>query len=527
MTTSSEEIYDCIIIGSGLAGMTTALSCLDRGAKVVMLEKEAKLGGNSMKASSGINAACPIDDGDGTTTVSQQQEIDAFVQDTKKSAGSQPNAALIEILVNQSAPALMWLKDRVQVDLLQCKTRLGGHSSKRTFRPVKGAVGYSVMSGMQKALEAYHAAESGDGQDPSPPSNKGRLTIMTEIKMTGLVTGEDGKSVIGVTATAGPESSSEETIIQLKSKNIVLATGGFAADRTKSSLLAQHRPDLLKMPATFGDFSTGDGIQLATSTTSSIKAKTCLMDKVQIHPTGFVDPADPTSPTKFLCAELLRGIGGILLNEQGERFCNELGTRDYVVNKMMMQEQQEKVFYIVLGSNAAKAGAEHVGFYTWKKLLQKHTGIQETAQTMGIPKERLEATIADYCAAASKGAEDAHGKTFFPNLFMDNLQEEEFLVGKVTPVLHYCMGGLSVNPQGKVLDEDNNVIPGLHAVGEVAGGTHGDNRLAGNSLLECLVFGRIIGENLPLQQEADETKVVVQETTTHSSKVNTRNTECA
>jgi succinate dehydrogenase/fumarate reductase flavoprotein subunit len=61
------------------------------------------------------------------------------------------------------------------------------------------------------------------------------------------------------------------------------------------------------MPATFGDFSTGDGIKLTTA-----GAGTCLMEKVQVHPTGFIDPADPSSSSKFLCVELLRGMGAIL-----------------------------------------------------------------------------------------------------------------------------------------------------------------------------------------------------------------------
>lgn len=516
MTSAEQDIYDCIIVGSGLAGMTTALSCVDRGGKVLLLEKEAKLGGNSMKASSGINAAPMNEDG----TVSQQ-ELDTFLQDTLKSAGSHPDPALMETLVKESAPALVWLKDRVQVDLLQCKTRLGGHSAERTFRPVKGAVGWTVMSAMQKALEA----------------KKESCTIMTQTKLTGFLRDDTG-NIIGVTATSSEETveydtgnimgvtaaTSEETV-EFRAKHVVLATGGFAADRTQSSLLAQHRPDLLDMPATFGDFSTGDGIQVATST---VKAGTRLMNKVQIHPTGFIDPADPTSPSKFLCAELMRGVGGILLTPEGDRFCNELGTRDYVVDKMLNHSSDSRVFYILLGSEAAKAGAEHAGFYTWKKLLQKYAGIQEVAKEMGISAEKLKATIGEYWAGTMEGA-DAFGKTFFPNPpFADKLDDEEFLLGKVTPVLHYCMGGLSVDTRGQVLDENNEIIPGLYAVGEVAGGTHGDNRLAGNSLLECLVYGRIIGENLPIQQQSVSAKAVeAAAANTHSTRVNSRGTECA
>jgi succinate dehydrogenase/fumarate reductase flavoprotein subunit len=279
---TARQGVDCIVVGSGLAGLTAAIICLDRGGKVLLLEREAKLGGNSIKASSGINA-CPADD-DG---IASKEEIDAFVQDTMKSAGKGANSQLIETLVTNSAIALKWLNDRIEVDLLQSRTRLGGHSRERTHRPVKGAVGFSVINGMQKALKLFQ--------------ENGTLEIMTETALTGLLPSEDGKSVIGVTAQHGSDE------LCLKAPHVVLATGGFAADRTDDSYLAKHRPEYLHMPATFGDFSTGDGIKLTTA-----GAGTCLMEKVQVHPTGFIDPADPSSSSKFLCVELLRGMGAIL-----------------------------------------------------------------------------------------------------------------------------------------------------------------------------------------------------------------------
>jgi succinate dehydrogenase/fumarate reductase flavoprotein subunit len=83
----------------------------------------------------------------------------------------------------------------------------------------------------------------------------------------------------------------------------------------------------------------------------------------------------------------------------------------------------------------------------------------------------------------------------------DPLEQEEFYVGRVTPVLHYCMGGLTINSLGQVLNGKKEPIPRLFAVGEVAGGVHGNNRLAGNSLLECLVFGTVIGKAMPISLE--------------------------
>jgi succinate dehydrogenase/fumarate reductase flavoprotein subunit len=107
---------------------------------------------------------------------------------------------------------------------------------------------------------------------------------------------------------------------------VIIATGGYAADFSKGSLLEQFRPDLLHLPTTNGDHCTGDGIKMAMA----IGASTVDMKWVQVHPTGLVDPKEPDSKLKFLAAEALRGVGGLLLNREGDRFCDDLGKRDYV-----------------------------------------------------------------------------------------------------------------------------------------------------------------------------------------------------
>ena len=79
---------------------------------------------------------------------------------------------------------------------------------------------------------------------------------------------------------------------------------------------------------------------------------------------------------------------------------------------------------------------------------------------------------------------------------MPTSDDESYYAGMVTPVLHYCMGGIRIDDEGHVLNEDGRKVEGLYAAGEVAGGVHGSNRLGGNSLLECVVFGRRIGNLL-------------------------------
>jgi aspartate oxidase len=123
---------------------------------------------------------------------------------------------------------------------------------------------------------------------------------------------------------------------------------------------------------------------------------------------------------------------------------------------------------------------------------------------MGVPVMTLTKTLQDYGRDTQNGS-DQWGKTVFPTVFSENLEEEDFLVGMVTPVLHYFVGGLTIDKEGSVLDAENQqIIPGLHVAGEVVGGVHGNNRLAGNSLLECLVFGRIIGNKIAISATSDQ-----------------------
>lgn len=111
---------------------------------------------------------------------------------------------------------------------------------------------------------------------------------------------------------------------------VILATGGYAADFTPDSLLKKHRPEYYDLPTTNGDHCTGDGQKMATA----IGASAIDLEKVQVHPTGLVDPNEPDAKVKFLAAEALRGVGGLLLDKNGDRFVDELQHRDYVTGKM-------------------------------------------------------------------------------------------------------------------------------------------------------------------------------------------------
>lgn len=196
------------------------------------------------------------------------------------------------------------------------------------------------------------------------------------------------------------------------------------------------------------------------------------------------------------------------------RFCNELGTRAYVTDMMLNHDpdyasegkwnvdHKIPTFSLVLSSSAALDGQKHVNLYQHKGLLTKIEGIEALANWMNLTKTEEETTLRQtmiqYQSSAKQG-KDEWGKVSFRGVPSPDLENETFYVGTVTPVLHYCMGGVTIDEDGNVLNENQEIIHGLHAAGEVSGGVHGNNRLGGNSLLECTVYGTIIGQKIPIQ----------------------------
>merc|ERR1712176_956807 len=290
---------------------------------------------------------------------------------------------------------------------------------------------------------------------------------------------------------------------------VILCSGGFGADFSGDSLLAKYRPDLLHLPTTNGEHCTGDGIKMA----EAIGGRSIDLEWVQVHPTGLVKPDDPDAKIKFLAAEALRGVGGLVFDANGKRFANELGRRDYVTGEMW---KNKPPFHLVLNKAAAEEIHWHCKHYTGRGVMKFYESGEALAKDMGVPVSKLEATHDAHYQAAKKTEKDpdggswpaypsgkswdeasgktGSGKKFFHNIIQGSaVRTEPFYVAIITPVIHYCMGGLEIDTDSAVVNADGQAIPGLYAAGEVAGGVHGNNRLGGNSLLDCVVFGRVAG----------------------------------
>jgi succinate dehydrogenase/fumarate reductase flavoprotein subunit len=224
------------------------------------------------------------------------------------------------------------------------------------------------------------------------------------------------------------------------------------------------------------------------------------MDKVQVHPTGLVDPKEPHAKVKFLAAEALRGVGGLLLDSGGERFIDELEKRD-VVSEAMWKRDKFPV-RLVLNTKAAKEIQWHVKHYEgtpFKNVANIGRGLMrhfksgaDLAKEIGIETSKLESVFKDYNEYASGNKKDPFGKKFFQNYPFEI--NDEFHVALMEPVLHFTMGGVEIDDQSRILIEDGKKpLEGLWACGELAGGVHGSNRLGGSALLGCVVYGRVAG----------------------------------
>lgn len=457
-----------IVVGSGLAGLSAAHEALRAGAAVRMLDRAPKPGGNSIKASSGINGA-------GTRFQSSLgiAKDDSFYSDTVRSAGARfaessppiDRKALVEILTNQSEGAVNWLADDLNVDL-SVVAQLGGHSVPRTHRGGgKLPPGAAIVSALVDALKA----------NPN-------FSLENSAEVEELLTSDETVKGVRYRAADGQAQELEGPV--------VFATGGFAGDA--HGLLSKYRPDLAGIPSTNEVRPASHGLL------SAIGASFVDMDSVQIHPTGFVDPKDPGSAYKFLAAEALRGEGGILLSSDGERFVNELQTRDVVSAAIMslphstVEKTRQWEVTLLLDPGACEATASHIGFYLWKGLVQKKK-VRDLA-----PK--VIASVDKYATLVTEHGEDALGRKAFGHWKLppgDANRDEEVCIGTVTPVIHFTMGGVTFDSQARVLRSKEGgsliPIPGLWAAGEITGGIHGANRLGGSSLLECAVFGRIAG----------------------------------
>ena len=482
---------DGVYVGAGDAGMTAAITAAAEGKSVVILESQSMVGGNSVRATGGMNAGKTVyqdenefgesagvektlktaaekyADNETITalakTVSEQwaayqadptgyfDSVELMELDTMIGGKGINDPELVETLCANSADAIDWLDEHGIT--LHNVSSFGGASVKRIHRPVN-AEGKTVSVGSYMIPLLQENCE------------KAGVKMMLDTTATEILTDANGAAV-GVKATG----ASGETVT-VNAKAVVLATGGFGANL---DMVVKYKPELKGFMTTNAPGIQGQGIEMA----QAIGAATVDMDQIQIHPTVEAN-------TAALITEGLRGDGAILINEEGQRFIDEVGTRDVVSAAEIAQTGSYS--WLVVDQAMADASSVIQG-YIKKGYTVTGSTYEELGKAMGVDAAAFAETMEKWNGYVEAKNDPDFGRTSFAN----PLNTAPYYAVKVTAGVHHTMGGLKINANTEVLNEKGEVIPGLFAAGEVAGGVHGANRLGGNAVADFTVFGRIAG----------------------------------
>ncbi|WP_288875975.1 flavocytochrome c [uncultured Fusobacterium sp.] len=448
---------DVVVIGAGGAGLVAAIEAKLNGAKnVAVLEKMAFAGGNTLI--SGGEYAAPnnwIQEKKGI-----QDSKDIFYNDILKGGDNEGDPKLVRVLADNALDGAKWLRDYVDVTFEDRQLFFGGHSVERSLVP-KDATGVEMI----KKLLAK-ADELG-------------IKVYYETPATELIVDKD--RVVGVKA----ESATTDYTFNAKN-GVIIASGGFGSNVQMRMKYNKDIDDSILSTNTVG--ITGDGIVMA----EKVGAKLEDMQFIQTYPT-----CDPISGALLYFGDVRLAGGSILVNQEGKRFVEELQRRDVI--SMAIKSQPGSVAYQfcdqaqVDNSGVAEHHKGEVEYLFNNKLLVKANTIKEAADFFGIDAKELEKTVDKYNEYAKNGKDLEFNKRGKLTPFDKN---GPFYIMKAVPAVHHTMGGLKIDENARVINQNGEPIKGLYAAGEVTGDIHGTNRLGSDAIADITVFGKIAGKNV-------------------------------
>jgi len=436
---------DVVVIGAGGAGMTAAIMLKQAGVNFILLEKMPYAGGNTTKATGGMNAS--------ETHYQKEQGIEdsnaLFAADTMKGGHALNDASLVAMMANSSAGAIDWL-DSIGANLPKISFS-GGASVNRIHAPEDGSgVGAFLV-------DRFNAKLSELG-----------VEIMFETAATELLTDAEGK-------ISGVKAEGTDAIYTINAKSVILASGGFGANE---EMYTTYRPDLKGTVTTNAPGATGDGIVMA----QALGADLVDIEQIQLHPTV-------EQTTSMLITESVRGDGAILVNQGGVRFTNELLTRDAVSAAELAQEGS---YAYIIFDQKLRDNLKAIEKYVKSGITVQADTIEGLAEQLSIDSAVLAKTLADWNECVKNQRDPEFGRT---TGMKEDLSTAPYYAIKIAPGIHHTMGGVKINTAAEVINTEGKAIPGLFAAGEVCGGVHGGNRLGGNAVADIVIFGRIAAES--------------------------------
>lgn len=457
-----DETVDVVVIGSGFAGMAAAHEAAKTAESVVMLEKMSYTGGNSRIAGGGY---CCWD-----SKLKLREELglgddswQLHCRDTLAAGGGYGSPRLAEVLA-KGAPAGLDLMVDAGIPFRKSLPRIGGHSAYRSYQ--MACTGAEAMA----KLKSYCLERTG-----------AELRCNSKVREIVRERDELGNGRVSGVVVEGPRG-----VYRLNARRgVIVASGGFAHDADMRTVYKPSLTDAYNCTNHRG--ATGEVIRQA----KAIGADAVHMEFVQLYPcanpkTGGIDQA------AFLCYSGT-GYGLVYVTAEGERFVNELASRE-VVSDAQIDSGSRPSYSILNDEIFSKLG---ISVEDVEKIVQsgralRASSLTRLAEKAGFDVAAFEASIAQHNKAVASGIDEKQGKPMTSQ--MVPLEQGDFYAIPQWPSVHFCMGGLRIDEKARVLDAWGNPIPGLYAAGEACGGLHGGDRLGGNAIAECFVFGRIAGQ---------------------------------
>jgi flavocytochrome c len=451
-----KEKTDVLVIGAGGAGLAAGISASQNGARVIILEKMPRAGGNTIISGAAYNAVDP----DRQKPQGIEDSTDLHFTQTYEGGDKAGDPVLVRTLVEGALPSLHWMESMGMEFTPDVFTVLGGLWP-RAHRPVK-----PLGTGYIETDLNYISLHSD------------QITLLYDTKATELIV--KGGRVTGVKAS-GPDKDYEFTA----SKGVVIATGGFGANKELRQKYNTQWPDLTNAGTTNHPGATGDGLVMA----EAVGANFVGMEYIQLLPMG-----DPQ--TGSLSGNIEQAVEDrFFVNKDGNRFVDEGARRD--VMTLALFQQRDAFMWVICDKHSYPTPQVKNNFNeSIEELIQQGRAfgadtIEELAGKIGVPPANLKAAVDEFNAGVDAG-KDKWGRT----LFKIKIDTPPYYAGARIPTVHHTMGGIQINKDAQVINKSGQVIPGLYAAGEVTGGIHGSNRLGGNALADIHVFGRIAGTNV-------------------------------
>lgn len=464
---SWKEEADVVIIGSGFAGLAAALEAVQAGVTVKIIEKMPTAGGNSIINGGDFAAA--------GTKMQAEANIDdspeVMLQDMLRAGLSLNHVEKARIVAEKSNETFEWSQNYLGVKYAKVNFH-GGHAVPRTHTTINGT-GADIVKAMLTKLQ-----------------EKG-IKVETGRKLVRLIQNDEGR-ITGVEVKDNYRFGDEGSgaLLHIKAKQaVILASGGFSQDVQMRMI---HDPRLTdKYSSTNQPGATGEVLREAMK----IGAMDVQMDWIQTGPWASPDEKGFGYVPQF--CERLVGYSPMVNPKTGKRFISETGNRKERADAIMAIGIPAVIFgdaYIVkrqvlpsILDGGLKNGA-----------IKQFAALEELAKAYEIPWQDFTAQINRWNSMVTKGEDDD-----FKCKILDGAKpvgEGPYYAARLWPKVHHCMGGLVTNNKGQVVNQDFEIIPGLYAAGELSGGTHGAVRLGGCAVVDCLTYGRIVGQEAAQEQ---------------------------